>query len=153
MADFFFFGRDSSLARSIVNIQIFTHFKIFFFPFNDALAEWAKNYTLLWFVKLFDDSYYVAGKKYSLIKNFQFLRPISKHKLFTYHERQLQWPVIISAHDQSWKNYLVNRIPENVKNEENINSIDRNCRAAIYFLPFHMREKLISLFLPFPTRW
>lgn len=43
----FFFGRDSSLARSIVNIQIFTHFKIFFFPFNDALAEWAKNYTLL----------------------------------------------------------------------------------------------------------
>ena len=46
MADFFF-GRDSSFARSIVNIQIFTHFKIFFFPFNDALAEWAKNYTLL----------------------------------------------------------------------------------------------------------
>lgn len=28
---FLFFGRDSSLARSIVNIQIFTHFKIFSF--------------------------------------------------------------------------------------------------------------------------
>ena len=97
MADFFFFfffGRDSSLARSIVNIQIFTHFKIFFFPFNDALAEWAKNYTLLWFVKLFDDLYFVVGKKYPLIKNFQFLRPISKPKSFTYHEHQLQCPVI-----------------------------------------------------------
>ena len=30
----FFFGRNSSLARSIVNIQIFTHFKIFFLSFQ-----------------------------------------------------------------------------------------------------------------------